>query len=76
MAAEPAAVSAEAEAGAEGALAPAEAPEAVPVDAAEAAPVEAAPAEPELVEVEVWRPGRFDRHDRGHHHPRGDHGRH
>jgi ATP-dependent RNA helicase SUPV3L1/SUV3 len=69
------------EAGAEGPAEDVAAPVETTAEAAEAETtaevVEAAPvAEPEMVEVEieVWRPGRFDRGDRHHHHGHGRHG--
>jgi ATP-dependent RNA helicase SUPV3L1/SUV3 len=46
----------------------------VPAEAEAVEAVAEVPAEPEMIEVEVWRPGRFDRHERGHH-PHGRHGR-
>lgn len=50
--------------GAEAAVEPAT--EETSEDTAADAPA-AAPAEPETIEIDVWRPGRFDRGDRGHH---------
>jgi ATP-dependent RNA helicase SUPV3L1/SUV3 len=52
---------------------PAEAEVAVTTAEAETAAPPSEPAEPDLLEIEIWRPGRFDR---GHHGQRGHHGHH